>query len=384
MRSYRNYHIKKKSRYSTIIETIQPYSLLISRIIIAIVFIFSGFVKAIDPLGFTYKIQDYLIAFGPGWTQLNFLALPLSIVLSSLELLIGLNLFFNIKIRLFSILSFLFMLVMIPLTLYIAVFNPVSDCGCFGDAIKLTNWQTFNKNIALLVLVIILLFSSLKSKPIILPTYEWMAIALFSIIGIGLSLHSYRHLPMIDFRPYKVGVNILEAMAIPDGAELDQYETTFIYEKNGIQKEFSLENYPKNDSNWVFVDQKTSMISKGFVPAIHGFDIVNSQLDDITQEVLEHQGDLYLFSMYNLDYTSEKGALAAEAFYQKHKSSNTLFYVLTASTQTQIADFKDKHQLTMPFCTTDPITLKTMVRANPGLIKINNATVVGKWHWRDL
>jgi hypothetical protein len=173
-------------------------------------------------------------------------------------------------------------------------------------------------------------------------------------------------------------------MSIPEGAELDKFETTFIYEKDGIQKEFSLENYPKNDSTWVFVDQKTTTISKGYVPPIHNLTMVDSHLDDITQEILTHDGDVYLFAMYDLKLSSEQGAQAAEDFYQKHKNSNTKFYVLTASDQNQIADFKKKHQITLPFCITDPITLKTMVRANPGLIKINNATVMGKWHWKDL
>ncbi len=206
------------------------------------------------------------------------------------------------------------MLVMTPLTLYIALNNPVTDCGCFGDALIISNWETFWKNVVLLVLVVILLFSSAKSRPVFLSGIEWLIISVFVGISVAISLYSYNFLPMIDFRPYKIGANIPEKMKIPEGAPTDKYETTFIYEKNGEQKEFTLENYPKDDSTWVFVDQKTTLISKGYEPPIHNFSIVDQNFDDITEDVLQYKGGTYLVVVYDIQKASPRGYCALKKF----------------------------------------------------------------------
>ena len=217
-----------------------------------------------------------------------------------------------------------------------------------------------------------------------LARIEWAIVTFFVGIGISLAVYSYNHLPLIDFRPYKIGVNIPEAMMVPDDAAADVYATTFIYEKGGVQKEFTLENYPKNDSTWTFVDQKTVLVSTGYKAPIHDFSIVNAAFDDITEEVIYNPGATYLLVMYDLNKASEEGALIAEKFYQKYKNSTTRFYALTASGDDEVKSFVDKTKVTYPFCKTDPITLKTMIRANPGLILIKNGTITGKWHWRDI
>lgn len=383
MPPYRYYHVKRQSRFSFDANDITPIALTISRILTGLVFSFSGFVKSIDPLGSTYKIEDYLTAFGGLWVSLKFIAFPAAIALSTLELLIGLNLLFGIHIRRSGFLAFIFMLVMTPLTLYIAIFNPVTDCGCFGDALVIPNWATFFKNIVFLLLTIIIISTSRKLKPLLLPYIEWIMILVFAGTGIGLSLYSYNHLPIIDFRPYKVGVNIPEDMKIPEGAESPKDSTTFIYEKNGVQKEFSLNNYPKDDSTWVFVDQKTTIISKGYEPPIHNFSIVDNDYNDITNEVIEYPGYVYLVVMYDLTSSSVEGATKAEKIYQRYKKTTTKFYALTASGDDEIAAFREKTKVTYPFCKTDPITLKTIIRSNPGLVLIKNGTIEGKWHWND-
>ncbi|MDX9918496.1 MAG: DoxX family protein [Paludibacter sp.] len=383
MTSYRNYHTKSKSRFDEIMEGLNPYFFQISRYLLAIVFVFSGFVKAVDPLGTTYKIEDYLAAFGEPWSQFSFIALWLSIALSAFELVIGLNLLFKIKIRTSAVLAMIFMLVMTPLTLYIALNNPVTDCGCFGDALIISNWETFWKNVVLLVLVVILLFSSAKSRPVFLSGIEWLIITVFVGISAAISLYSYNFLPMIDFRPYKIGSNIPEKMKIPEGAPTDKYETTFIYEKNGEQKEFTLENYPKDDSTWVFVDQKTTLISKGYEAPIHNFSIIDQHFDDITEDVLQYKGGTYLVVVYDIQKASPEGLLRAEDIYKKHKDTGTRFYALTGSSDDAIASVRAETGITFPFCKTDPITLKTIIRANPGLVYLENGTVKGKWNWRD-
>ena len=355
----------------------------ISRILLAIVFIFSGFVKVIDPLGLTYKIEDYLTAFGGVFSALKVFAIPGGIILPVLELVIGLNLLFMIHLRFTSFATMIFMLIMTPLTLYIAINNPVTDCGCFGDALVISNWQTFYKNIVFLILSIILIITIRGKNPILLPHIEWIVVTAFVIAGVGLSFYCLNHLPLIDFRPYKIGVNIPEAMIIPDDAPKEKSTVTFIYEKDGLQKEFTLENYPKGDSTWKFVDQKTTIISKGYEAPIHNFSIVDSNYDDITEDVIYNEGYTYLLIMYDVNKSSEKGAKKAQEIFEKYKNTTVRFYALTASSDDEIAAFKEKTGISYPFCKTDPITLKTIIRANPGLMLIKNGTIQKKWHWRD-
>ena len=377
---------KKESKAQVFKNTFQksgPFLLLLSRLIIGLVFVFSGFVKAIDPLGSTYKIEDYFTAFGGFFTSLSFIALPASIALSTLELVIGLNLLFQIQLRRTSWAALLFMLVMTPLTFYIALFNPVTDCGCFGDALVMTNWQTFAKNVVFLTLVVFIMMNIGKKKSLLLPRIEWLVVTVFVMIGVGLSFYSLKHMAPFDFRPYKVGVNIPESMFVPENAPADVYNTTFIYEKGGVQKEFTLENYPKGDSTWKFVDQKTVLVSKGYKAPIHDFSIVDANFNDITEQIIYNTGETYLLIMYDVNKASEEGARRAEELYQKYKNTNTKFYALTASGDDDVRKFVAKTGITYPFCKTDPITLKTIIRSNPGLMQIKNGVITGKWHWRD-
>ena len=354
----------------------------IARMIVGLTFVFSGFVKAIDPLGSTYKFEDYFTAFGGFFEHLTPIAFPAAIALSTLELLIGVCLLLKIKLKTMSVVALLFMAVMTPLTLYIALKNPVTDCGCFGDAIILGNWTTFYKNLMLVALILLVLIFNRQFKNLFMPKVEWAIVILTAIVGVGLSVHGFRHQPIIDFRPYKVGVNIPEKMVVPEGAAGDKYETTLIYKKDGQQQEFTIENYPK-DSTWTFVEQKTTLVSKGFTPPIHNFSIVDQKLNDITEYVLTYKGTVNLLCMYDLSKTSLKGAEAAETLYQKIKASGAPFYALTASSDEEIDAFRSKTGATYPFCKTDPITLKTIVRGNPAMMTIKNGTIIGKWNWRD-
>jgi hypothetical protein len=269
------------------------------------------------------------------------------------------------------------------LTLYIAIKNPVTDCGCFGEALVISNWASFFKNVVLTGIIILMEVYQSKYRPFLSLKVQHIGAVTFLAIGVLLSVYSYRHLPLIDFLPYKIGVNIPKAMEIPENAPSDEYKTTFIYEKEGVQKEFTLETYPKGDSSWVFVDQKTELISKGYKAPIHDFSIMNAQFDDITQEVLNFPGETYLFIMYDLNETPEEGAKQAEMIYQKYKKTGVKFYALTGSSDADVQKFVDKTDVTFPFWKTDPTVLKTMIRANPGLILLKKGTIMGKWNWRN-
>jgi len=374
--------MNKKEQSSVQQKTVNVL-LNISRLMFGCVFIFSGFVKAIDPLGFTYKIEDYLNAFGGVFAVFADFAFPVAIILSTLELLIGFNFVFKILLKPTAYVAFLLMLVMTPLTLYIALVNPVADCGCFGDALVISNWVTFYKNLVLIVLVIMVLIFNKRFRPYVVASTQRKAVLVFVALGVGLSVYCFRHLPLIDFRPYEVETNIPESMLRPADAPSDVYETTFIYQKNGQQKEFTLENYPKEDSTWVFVDQKTVLKSEGYKTPIHDFSIVNAQFDDITEEILYNPGSTYLLIMYDVTKASVEGTKEAEKMYQKALKSGIPFYALTASTDDEVKQFVENRGVSFPFCKTDPITLKTIVRANPGLVLLKKGTIVGKWNWRD-
>lgn len=377
----------------------------IARTLLALTFLFSGFVKAIDPLGTVYKIEDYLKAFGGFFTDLLPLAELAAVALIAAECVLGVCMLFNVRTQWTAWLALAFYLVMTPLTLWIALTNPVSDCGCFGDALVLTNWQTFWKNIVLLCLVIVLLCCK-KAIPQLFSNWAEICIA---VIGFGLSFglmeYTYHHLPVLDFRPYKVGNHIPTLMEIPEGAEPDVYETTLIYANDeGEEREFTLENYPKNDPEWTFVDQKSVLVKKGYEAPIHDFEIINLQYDDITYDVLESEEPVTLVVMYDLKKTDRKQMNKVFRLYKACQDRGERCYFLTGSGEKDIFEFAAETGfydylesfvvdeeledwefiVQSTFCYTDPVTLKTIVRANPGMIVLQNGTIIEKHNLRQL
>ena len=351
---------------------------LISRLVVGLTFLFSGFVKAIDPLGTTYKIQDYLEVMGLAW--FNELALVASFALITAEFLAGALLITNINSKLGLWLSTLLMLAMTPLTLWIAIENPVTDCGCFGDAIILSNWATFWKNIILdLLILAIWLLQRRVYRPWLTPFPSWTMTITFSLITIGIGIHSLNNLPFIDFRPYKIGNDILEGMELPESAQRDQYRTTFVYSRDGVKQEFELQNAPYNDSTWTFIEQRTELIAKGEEPPIHDFSIVTPEGDDLTYDILYSEGRTYLCVMYDLHKSKVKYLDNIRKVYEQSQAEDAEFLVLTSSSD-MIDSFKQEHNLPYQFALTDPIQLKTMVRANPGIVILEGAKVIDKFN----
>ncbi len=368
----------------------------VARTLLALTFVFSGFVKAIDPLGTTYKIEDYLKAFGGAFTELIPLAEVAAVVLIGFELVLGLCMLLNVRTQWTCWLALAFYVVMLPLTLYIALENPVSDCGCFGDALVISNWATFWKNVVLMALVVVLLCT----RQYIPETFVWwgelVILALAIAMAAGIMGYSRTHLPMIDFRPYKVGNNIVELMEVPEGAEPDQYETTFVYERDGVEQEFTLENYPKGDSTWHFVDQKSVLVKKGYEPKIHDFELITLNYDDITYDVLESEEPATLVVLYDLTKTDRKQLGKVTALYHQCLSQNRPFYILTGASEDAIEAFceeveqgNESNELTPfnhpdeVFCMCDGVTLKTIVRANPGVVVVQNGVITDKYNLRN-
>jgi hypothetical protein len=303
--------------------------------------------------------------------------------LITVEFVLGVCLLLNIRTNWTAWLSLAFYCVMTPLTLYIAIKNPVSDCGCFGDALVLTNWQTFWKNVILISLVIILLCTK-KSLHQTWQTWVEIILVLCSLIFVLCFMWwTVLHLPVKDFRPYKVGNNIPQLMEIPDDAEPDQYEISLIYEKDGKQQTFNLQNYPKGDSTWTFVDQKSKLIKKGYEPPIHDFELLTMNFDDITYDVLESETPVTLVIMYDLNKTDRKQLPALKALYDQRP-----IYFVTGSGEDDIYAFGEELGFDLEttediFCTCDPVTLKTIVRANPGVIVVQNGTIFDKYNLRN-
>lgn len=357
----------------------------IARTLLALTFLFSGFVKAVDPLGTVYKIQDYLHEGFGGIFQWAIPAAGVAAVcLIALEWLLGIAMLLNVRTQWTSWITLLFYCIMTPLTLYIAIANPVSDCGCFGDALVITNWQTFWKNIILLLLSICLVICR-KAIPELFSWWMEIIITLAALGSVaGIMGYSYTHLPQIDFRPYKVGNHIPTLMEIPDDAEVDQYEITLIYAKDGKEQTFTLENYPKGDPEWTFVDQKSVLIKKGYVPPIHDFEIETLEGDYITQDILESEEPIALVVMYDLSKTDT--TQLEKLMHMIHEYPRV--YFLTASGEEEIFAFAeelgwDEETTYSTFCFTDPITLKTIVRANPGVIVVQNGTIIDKYNLKN-
>lgn len=355
----------------------------VARTLLGATFIFSGFVKAIDPLGTTYKIEDYLNAFGGFFTTFTPLAEVAAWAMIAFEFVLGWLLLTNVWTKVSSWLTLAFMLVMTPLTLYLALTNPVSDCGCFGDAIVLTNWQTFYKNVVLLVLVVVLLLTK-RFIPRTFVLNAEVGICMLALgMALGLMTYSRLHLPSLDFRPYKVGNNLPELMEIPEGAPQDEYLITFIYEKDGVQQEFTLDNYPKGDPDWTFVDQHSKLIKKGYEAPVHDFVITDEDFEDITFDILEDERVVTLAVLYKVEKTNLKQAQRLNEMARMAEENDEPFYLVTGSGEEEIEAFREAAGYEYPIYSCDPVTLKTIVRANPGIVRLMEGTVLEKYNLRN-
>lgn len=353
----------------------------ISRFIIGFIFIFSGFVKGIDPLGSTYKFVDYFNAFGMPFFES--LAFPLAILLSSIEFVLGVSLIFSAKKQLTTWGVLIFMTFFTILTLILALFNPVTDCGCFGDAIILTNWQTFWKNIILLVFTLIIFINRNRFLTNWSDFMQWSLITVTGLFIISISVFSYKHLPLIDFRPYSVGTYIPDKMIIPEGAPVAEYETILVYGKNGKNIEVTIDNLP--DSSWQWIETKNTLVKEGYQPPIHDFTIQSLEGVDYTDLILSEGKFTFVLIAYDLKKTSLKNVEKINALAEFcMKSGNYNFICLTSSVQKDIDEFITKTKATYPFFNTDEITLKTIIRANPGIMLLRRGWIIEKWNSNDL
>lgn len=361
-----------------------------SRLFVGLLFIFSGFIKANDPLGFSYKLQEYFEVFHV--TFFNDFAVGIAIFLCGLEIILGAALLFGLYARkvIWGLLGLIIFFTF--LTFYSAYFEVVTSCGCFGDAIPLTPWQSFGKDLILLSFILILYIYRDDIKPLISkPGAVWAAMTLITITGFGIGVYTLAHLPFFDFLPYKVDANIPELMKIPPGAPQDEYEIIYQLKnkQSGESMAMSSKEYLQKeiwkDTNWEIVGEpKSKLIKKGFEPKIKDLKLVDIQGQEVTALLLEQPGYQLWVVAYDLQKTSKSALESLNQLSIALAAKKVPTYFLTSSSITDAQALKAALQLQPEFYFADAIPLKSMVRANPGVLLMKNGVVVNKWNFRDL
>lgn len=352
----------------------------ISRIIVGILFIISGFIKANDPLGFSYKLKEYFEIFGMPW--LASAALILAIIICAAEIGLGVALLLGAKMNLTSWLMLLMILFFTWLTFYSWYFNKVTDCGCFGDALHLKPFQSFMKDILFLTLILLFFFKRKEIQPLFgdrASTY--LAYAGF-IASFSFSVYCYRHLPVIDFRPYAVGKNIKQGMQLPPNAVKDSVVMVFTYHKDGKQIEVSADSIKYIDSTYKFIDRKDKVVREGDHPAIHDFSIVSADGTDVTEDVLGME-NVFLLVAYDIHQSDAKVQNKVNDFVALCQKAGVEFIGLSGSSPKDVDAFRHEHNSMFEYYRCDETALKTMIRSNPGLMLLKKGTVKAIWHYND-
>ena len=350
----------------------------VCRFVLAATFIFSGYVKAIDPLGTLYKLKDYAAAMSLNGLLPDWALVGVAIALGALEFALGVFMLFAVRRHVVSRIMLAFMTAMTVLTLWIFVADPVKDCGCFGDALKLTNGETLLKNIVLIACAALVAWRPVDMARFISRSNQWI-VRYYTVAYIVItSVYCLYTLPIFDFRPYHVGMNIKQGMEIPEGAEQPEFESTFLLKKNGETREFTLDNYP--DSTWEYVDTRTVQTKKGYEPPIHDFALTSCDTgEDITEQVLTKKGYTFLLVSPRLAVADDSNFGDIDQIYEYAEENGIDFYCVTASANDEIERWRDLTGAEYQFCNADETTLKTMIRSNPGLMLLKDGTIIGKW-----
>lgn len=352
-----------------------------SRTFVGILFIISGLIKLNDPVGFSYKLAEY---FGENVLNLPFLipvALWLAVFIVIFEVMLGVMLLVGYKAK-FTVWSLLLMIVFFTfLTFYSAYFNKVTDCGCFGDALKLTPWESFTKDVVLLVFILILFVNHKLIRPLFKAKTNTVIVAASLAGCFFMAYWVLNHLPLKDFRAYKVGTNIPAGMDIPDDAPKAEIEMVFVYEVNGEKKEFTekdLMNLPEGAN---FVERIDKVITPGYIPPIHDFTLEKDG-EDHAAELLETP-KLLMFVAYDLEKSSTEGLSKLAEIAQAAKQAGYTVIGASASSDDVVKKVKHEHKLDFDFYFCDATTLKTIERANPSIVKIEKGTITQKLHHND-
>lgn len=353
-----------------------------SRIFVGVLFIISGLIKLNDPVGFSYKLDEY---FSEPVFNMPFLVpytLAMALFLVVLEVVLGVMLLVGYKTK-FTIWSLLLLIVFFTfLTFYSAYFDVVKDCGCFGDALKLTPWQSFGKDIILLFFIIILFFNRQLVLPLFSGTVRYTIVAISIVLSAIMGYWVLNHLPLIDFRAYKVGNNIQKGMEVPEGAPKSVVEMVFIYKVNGVDKEFKEKDLMSVPEGATFVDRKDKIITEGYIPPIHDFSMERDG-SDYKEELLE-EPKLLIFVVYNLAKADASGLAKLEALNKTASAKGYKVIGMTGSSKEEIDAIAKQNKFTFDFYFCDATTLKTIERANPSIVVLNRGKIKQKVHHNDI
>ncbi|MCM4173415.1 DoxX family protein [Arenibacter sp. TNZ] len=357
------------------------YIVALCRIIVGFLFIISGLIKLNDPVGFSFKLEEY---FSPGVLDLGFLmpyALGISIFVVILEVLLGVMLLIGFRVK-FTLWSLLLMIVFFTfLTFYSAYFNKVTDCGCFGDAIKLTPWESFTKDIILLALIIILFLGAKFIKSPFGDKGQRLIVGVGLLVSTIFAYYVLKHLPVIDFRPYKIGANIEEGMSVPENAPVAIFDYSWKFSVDGEEKVVVTNgDYPTVDGEFIGVDTKE--IQKGYEPPIHDF-AIEREGEDFTASMLQ-EPKLVMVIAYDLAKSQYSVFSEVKTVTDKAIKNGYKVIGMSASGPEYTQKMKKEYQLGFDFYFTDETTLKTIVRSNPGVLVLENGTIIQKVHYNDL
>lgn len=343
-----------------------------ARYAVGALFIFSGLIKVNDPAGTAIKLEEYFEVFAydiaPFFEWFVPAALFLSVFLSVLEVVLGVALIigYRMKITAWTLLGMIVFFTF--LTFYSAFFNKVTDCGCFGDAIKLTPWQSFYKDIILLVLIVIIFIKKGEYKSLFSPLFREIKIGATALVFVIVALSAIRHLPFIDFRAYKVGGHIPSLMEASE-----PLRTEYTVEKDG--KQYKFETYP-TEPGYTFI--KARPVNPWAEPKITDLSVWNDD-GEFTDDLLT--GNKLVIIIHDVDKTSLKKIDRLRNLTYTNPSFET--WILTSSGAALFEEFRHKNQLGARYFFADATVLKTIVRSNPGIWLVKDGTVVGKWHYND-
>lgn len=345
----------------------------LARVIVGFTFIFSGLSKAIDPMGSAIKIAEYLNSFS--WPGADTISLTMGMLLSSFEFLLGAFIIMGIYRRSTAILSFAFMTFMLPLTLYIAIFNPVADCGCFGEALSISNWETFFKNIVLMAAVTILLRWPRKQTHLFSRMGRWIPAGLALAGIIVFTIGNYRHLPIYDFRPYKIGASLQELTQTPEGAAQDEIEYSFVYEKEGKRQSFGLDNLP--DESWTYIERSEKLIKEGYRAPVSDFIVLDGEIDR-TEELINQKGITLLLIAPNWSKARINKIDQIDALYEYAQQNGINFYGLSSSSSAELETWRFESGADYPTLFVDASVAQTIIRGNPGLVILKDGVIRAK------
>jgi len=364
----------KNSKSTNLLTRLLPYI----RIFIGLVFLFSSVVKGIDPVGTSYRVQDYLLVYG--WTSLVPFAMWITFLVIFSEFLLGIGFLFNIFIRTASRAMFLMLLFFLVVTWFDARYNMVTDCGCFGDAVKLTNWQTFYKNIFLIFLNILFLWGSgrrWRERPKLLP--QFLILTFLGAGFLGFMFYNLNHLPVVDFRNWKTGRNMTTGTTLKTKTYV-----TYQNKKTGEEKEFLFPQYPWKDSTWMarwtFVSQRTVAPAAGVK---YNLVIEDSLGNDRTKAIVENPGFQFILVSFDMNLADADGLKKAAVLSGLLNEKGISMVLVTATDINTAKRIEKQYELKIPVFQADETDLKAMIRSNPGLLLLHNGVILKKWHYHD-